>query len=167
MRNPSGMMAPFGRHKSSGAQAPSRFSARCCGSRLTRDEEIAALVAAIVERDAEIERLRERIRFLGFSPEKAAERIRDRAHPTLAPFKAEDGPRNNMGEPIMAREDFYAFMGRTGLRGRGDPAHLLPRPRLIRGDRDQARTRDQGRAAGYRHAQTDPEAMGVRQGQEP
>lgn len=28
----------------------------------------------------------------------------------LVPFKAEDGPRNNMGEPIMARGDFYAFM---------------------------------------------------------
>ncbi len=110
MRNPSGMMAPSSRHKSSGAQASSRFSARCCGSRLPRDEEIAALVAVIDERDAEIERLKERVRFLEFTPEKAAERIRDRAHPTLAPFKAEDGPRGNMGQPIATHEEIYEIM---------------------------------------------------------
>lgn len=64
----------------------------------------------IDERDAEIERLKERVRFLEFTPEKAAERIRDRAHPTLAPFKAEDGPRGNMGQRIATHEEIYAIM---------------------------------------------------------
>lgn len=74
------------------------------------NEEIIALLVMIDERDAEIARLRERVRWLEFTPERAAERIKERAHPTLAPFKAEDGPRGNMGQPLMTHEELYAFM---------------------------------------------------------
>lgn len=74
------------------------------------NEEIIALLVMLDERDAEIARLRERVRWLEFTPERAAERIKERTHPALAPFKAEDGPRGNMGQPLMPHEELYAFM---------------------------------------------------------
>lgn len=71
--------------------------------------DVEVLLAAIDERDAEIERLKERIRFLEFTPEHAAERIKNRATPNAA-YDQSDGPRGNMGQSIMRPEDFYAFM---------------------------------------------------------
>lgn len=56
------------------------------------NEEIIALLVMLDERDAEIARLRERVRWLEFTPERAAERIKERTHPALAPFKAERWP---------------------------------------------------------------------------